>query len=340
MVDIADSEIKSFSLAMHFNRDLKRKLSTNPEEYLKYKENMWENLLVNLAESLSDRYQTKYHLEDIFDINVFKDKDLNRPEFEIGKGGFGNVYKNQLFNRDIAIKIPNKTKESSENSKIRVFHELEIMKKLQSKYIIKGLGVTYFQGMCCLVIGYVPGKRLDYNTDLNPEDKCLIMQKVASAIDHMHSRNICHYDLKPGNILYHKRKYPVIIDFGLAIEGGLNYQRSGYTKIYSDPRQNHECNPGPSADIWAYAMTFYHFLTSRPPNIDEGLKQYSKQEYFDKLELENIRPVFSNSDQQNYPEEIKVITSCWNKDIESRIIAFKGVSKRLDKIIKIRTGNK
>ncbi len=47
-----------------------------------------------------------------------------------------------------------------------------------------------------------------------------IMQKLLSAVAHMHSKGIVHRDLKPENILLTSKKYEEaelkIIDFGLA----------------------------------------------------------------------------------------------------------------------------
>ena len=40
----------------------------------------------------------------------------------------------------------------------------------------------------------------------------VIFKKIVKAIESCHSKNICHFDIKPGNIVFNKNFEPIIID--------------------------------------------------------------------------------------------------------------------------------
>jgi calcium-dependent protein kinase len=55
-------------------------------------------------------------------------------------------------------------------------------------------------------------------SNLSEAESALIMQKLFSAVNYMHSKGIIHRDLKPENVLFdNKQNMEVkIIDFGLS----------------------------------------------------------------------------------------------------------------------------
>src|SRR5262245_33303246 len=67
-----------------------------------------------------------------------------------------------------------------------------------------------------LLIEYVNGKTLDTVPRLGLPHLVQIFVKVASAVVHMHRRQVLHADLKPNNILLSRAGEVKVIDFGLA----------------------------------------------------------------------------------------------------------------------------
>lgn len=63
--------------------------------------------------------------------------------------------------------------------------------------------------------------RITKSRNFKEHDAAIIMEKLLSAINHMHSKGIVHRDIKPENILF-LNKNPdseiKIIDFGLSVK--------------------------------------------------------------------------------------------------------------------------
>ena len=60
-------------------------------------------------------------------------------------------------------------------------------------------------------------------TPLAEEKAVRYIKQIASALNYMHQRKMCHYDVKPSNIMLDKNDNAVLIDFGLA----KNYTKRG-----------------------------------------------------------------------------------------------------------------
>ncbi|KAI6626072.1 hypothetical protein MCOR07_002631 [Pyricularia oryzae] len=85
-----------------------------------------------------------------------------------------------------------------------------------------------------------------------------IMRDIALALDYVHSKNITHYDVKPGNILYNDTRGAVLIDFGLSSDSpntATNVYAAG-TPWYIPPEFLAASNPGRGfpGDIWALGV--------------------------------------------------------------------------------------
>src|SRR5262249_11432529 len=99
-----------------------------------------------------------------------------------------------------------------------------------------------------------------------------LMTTVAEAVHHAHERHVVHRDLKPGNIMLHQRKRPVVMDFGIAkvLGSGASLTRPGAvigTPSYMPPEQAGE-EPdkiGPHSDVYSLGAIAYTLLSGRVP---------------------------------------------------------------------------
>ncbi len=140
----------------------------------------------------------------------------------------------------------------------------------------EALGTAYF------VMPYIDGKELHKAAPAKPDEAWLlpILKTVLKALDYLHSQNLLHRDLKPGNILLQEDGTPILIDFGTA--RALHTERSatmvgtpGYTPIEQITTHGKR---GPWTDIYALGATCYRLITGeRPPeafNRVEGEDPY------------------------------------------------------------------
>ena len=106
--------------------------------------------------------------------------------------------------------------------------------------------------------------------------KCVL--NVLEALDHMHSKNFIHCDIKPSNILIafdkehapDKENPPVkLIDFGQAKNPLTNFisTTKPFSMIYSPPEQVLHFHDliDPSSDLYSAGITLYELITNKNP---------------------------------------------------------------------------
>jgi hypothetical protein len=100
----------------------------------------------------------------------------------------------------------------------------------------------------------------------------VIIEKVARALDYLHTQGIVHRDVKPGNIIVDKHGEPWLVDFGLVRDllarRGPRTEGIVGTFQYMAPEQSgrnrHEAVDG-RCDIYALGVTLYEIATLQRP---------------------------------------------------------------------------
>jgi len=98
-----------------------------------------------------------------------------------------------------------------------------------------------------------------------------IVETIARALDHLHSRGITHRDVKPGNIIVDKDGNPWLADFGLVrdLDARLKTEAEGLvgTVQYIAPEQIlcSQDERDSRSDLYSLGVTLYELVTLRRP---------------------------------------------------------------------------
>lgn len=147
---------------------------------------------------------------------------------EVGRGGFGVVYRctQSALDRTVAVKVL--TTELDEENRARFFREQRAMGRLTGHpniVTVLQVGATA-SGRPFLVMPYHSWGSLDARIrEEGPLPVELVLRigvKIAGALASAHRLDVVHRDVKPGNILLSDYGEPALTDFGIArIAGGF-----------------------------------------------------------------------------------------------------------------------
>lgn len=132
-----------------------------------------------------------------------------------GQGTYGTVYmvKDQKSGRIYAGKM--------ETIETTLGGELKILQTMNHATIQKVVEASICKnGLSWIVLPYIAGTLHSFVRDhsgLRQDGQVALFLQLLSGLDHIHTRQIIHADIKPSNILYDvAREAFYIIDFGLA----------------------------------------------------------------------------------------------------------------------------
>src|SRR5947209_3575118 len=201
---------------------------------------------------------------------------------QIGKGGFGAVYKaadTQFGNRLLAIK---EMSQSSLTSR-ELTEAIEAFKR--EAFLLAGLTHPnlpriYEQfndaGRWYLVMDYIEGETLETYLDKMggklPVEKVLnIGIQLCSVLDYLHTRqpSIIFRDLKPANVTLTTGDHIFLIDFGIARHfkpGQAKDTAALGSSGYAAPEQYGKMQTTPRADIYSLGATLHQLLTGNDPS--------------------------------------------------------------------------
>ncbi|MEU1981704.1 protein kinase [Nocardia sp. NPDC019395] len=189
---------------------------------------------------------------------------------EIGRGGFGVVYRctQQALDRIVAVKIL--SGDSDEGNRARFVREQRAMGRLTGHPNIVPVleqGVTDGGRLYLVTPYYASGSlesRVRRNGPLPVEEVLQLGVKIAGALESAHQVGIVHRDVKPGNILLTDYGEPALTDFGIAhIAGGFRTAEGTVTgsPAYTAPEVLEGGTPTPAADVYGLGATLFSALT-------------------------------------------------------------------------------
>ena len=164
---------------------------------------------------------TKQYTKDDFEVETF-----------LGKGAYGTVLKVALKSNQeqkFAIKKLDINSLYSVNRLYQAYLENDILRELDSPYIIKTYGAFESGGKIHIVMDYLPKGDFEYfikaNYPLKEDIIRFYSAEIILFLEYMQSKKLVHRDLKPQNIMIDQKGHLKVIDFGTVRKLGYYFDR-------------------------------------------------------------------------------------------------------------------
>ena len=258
----------------------------------------------------------------------------------LGQGAFAkvNLGLNVLTGRVVAIKSFKKKAEEKFNIKMKkIQYETELMKRFNHKNITKILEVFHDEEYMLIIMEYINGENLfsfvKKRRKLSEKLAKFLFRQIILGIEHIHSKNVVHRDIKLENIMIDFNNTIKICDFGigkvLKSEDELLYDKCG-TPMYMAPEiilsNENDGYKGFPVDIWSSGITLYIMLSGTLPfnlksknNKKENIS-FNENKRYNNTYLQNQIISVKPREIENISEEAKdLLKGILNKNPEKRL---------------------
>ncbi|KAG8382872.1 hypothetical protein BUALT_Bualt05G0124500 [Buddleja alternifolia] len=246
-------------------------------------------------------------------------------EDNLGKGGYGSVYKGKLHDgRLVAVKILDESRKNGED----FMNEVASISRTSHINIVTLLGFCFEGSKRDLIYEFMPNGSLDKflseEGHLGWETLFEIAVEIARGLEYLHrgcNMRILHLDIKPHNILLDMDFHPKIADFGLAKlcpdrASIVSMSRARGTVGYIAPevfcRNFGEVSH--KSDVYSYGMMVLEIVGERrnvdPRPVDSMSEAYFPQWVYKHLEL-NVHEEDHDSVVEEDEKRKLIIVGLW-----------------------------
>ncbi|KAG6504064.1 probable L-type lectin-domain containing receptor kinase S.5 [Zingiber officinale] len=204
------------------------------------------------------------------------------PNRQLGRGGFGTVYRGYLKEYDVEVAVK-RIQKNSRGGEREFVAEVTTISQLSHRNLVKLIGWCHDAGELLLVYEYLRRRSLDkylFGEDsecsvLDWERRYRIVAGVAAALDYLHHgsvKRVVHRDVKASNVMLDEEFDARLGDFGLAraVERGggkSHYSTAGVagTRGYMAPECYFTGRAAPETDVYAFGVFAMEVACGRRP---------------------------------------------------------------------------
>ncbi|KAF8139574.1 kinase-like domain-containing protein [Mycena galopus ATCC 62051] len=240
---------------------------------------------------------------------------------EIGAGGFGTVYRGTWNRTDVAIKVL-QNMAAVTPSLVLLQQEIDIWLTLRHPNVLQFLGANTLDNTPFLVMPYIRTNARQFLQECPGYDPVYILRDVSRGMQYLHSRKICHGDIKGINILVEDSGRSLLCDFGLSrVKADITGRTAqitnnmGGSRNWMAPELLAGALPKIPSDIYAFGMTLYELYTG-----DNPLSGIAHTDFIELVFRLGIRP--ERPDHDDVPKLSDPLWTlaeqCWLQDPKAR----------------------
>lgn len=210
------------------------------------------------------------------------------------QGGFGILYRawDTRMNRQVAVKECFPTSlchRNPETGEVRphtetmraqyetvlndIQEEAQTLSGLHHARIVPVYDIFRSAGSLFYVMPWLEGgslrDKIAAQESISEEQAVQWLLELLPALEYLHSRQIIHRDIKPGNIMLDDAGKPVLVDFGSALNRATKVDtttQGEFSPVYASPEQiSGKGKIGPWTDLYSLAATWYEVLSGMQP---------------------------------------------------------------------------
>jgi serine/threonine-protein kinase len=262
---------------------------------------------------------------------------------QLGSGASGSVWeaKNELIDRDVALKVMRPDVATDAIALQRFFNEAKASGRVRSPSIVEILDIGQAEdGSPFLVFELLHGEGLDAwlrrEGTIEPEKLLELFVGVARALEMANAQGIIHRDLKPANIFISTSssgdKVAKILDFGISkvFDTGQSFTltRAGTvvgSPAYMSPEQaaGREDLDG-RADVWSLGVVMYEALTGTLPHDAPNYNALMVR-----ILTQDVDPVMTRKTDLP-PNVCAIVDDCLRREREQRTASAGAVAEQLE----------
>jgi serine/threonine protein kinase len=200
----------------------------------------------------------------------------------VARGGMGIVLRgiHQDTDQPAAVKLPTPDLNKDEQWLKRFEQEVRTLKSVTHPNLVRLQDAGKEGDLHWMAMDWVEGgtvanriaKAKDASDPIGLYETQQILLQVVGGLNYLHSRNVVHRDLKPGNLLVGQDGGVKVADFGLAKQVGGEQStfltRTGTfagTMHYMAPEQAEGMDITPATDVYALGVIWHELLTGKRP---------------------------------------------------------------------------